>query len=151
RKARLFACAACRRMWDALEFPGSRKAIEASELYADRLIKQAKLSAACGAAQKAWLKECNRPDSAERRNKNPTIADAAIVAAQAAHAVSASALLIVARKRLTNELPEESARSAMHYASLVNGEAAAGIEGVVLSDLVRDIFGNPFRSAVIDP
>lgn len=43
RKLRLLACACCRLLWPLLKDAGSRRAVEASEQYADGTIKQAAL------------------------------------------------------------------------------------------------------------
>src|SRR5436305_13146604 len=45
RKFRLFACACCRRVWEALS-PGQRRAVELAERYADRGIRLTELKAA---------------------------------------------------------------------------------------------------------
>ena len=46
RKHRLFACACCRRLWDLLSDPRSRRAVEVSEAYADRMCTKEDLVAA---------------------------------------------------------------------------------------------------------
>src|SRR5438093_13031721 len=95
RKLRLFACACCRRIWHVLNDERSRKAIEASERFADRLITPGQLMAACGAAQKVALKVLN-----------PGSSDAALVeAVQAAHEVAKSAQTIPTRAHLMTYIP----------------------------------------------
>src|SRR5262249_27247917 len=54
RKLRLFACACCRRIWDSITDPRSRRAVEASEAFADQLITVKQLEAAAVEASLAW-------------------------------------------------------------------------------------------------
>ncbi len=46
RKARLFGCACCRRVWHQMHNPRSRRAVEYAEQYADGSIEKQELSAA---------------------------------------------------------------------------------------------------------
>ena len=51
RKLRLFACHCCRRIWELLPDERGRRAVEMSELYAERRATKGQLSAAQAAAQ----------------------------------------------------------------------------------------------------
>jgi hypothetical protein len=109
RKLRLFACAACRRIWHVIADERSRAAVEVSERYADGLADQAELMAA---AARATL-----------------VADAA----EEAKPFGWNAARTAALAATTVEVAAERA-------------ACAAADG----DLVRCIFGNPFRPVSLD-
>ena len=139
RKLRLFACACCRRIWDVFTDERSRKAVEASERFADRLITQKQLRAACGAAQKVALKVLNTGGS-----------DAALVfAVQAAHEVAKSAQTIPSRAELMTWLPGGIVNRVICCAEAL--KIPRSDERKQLTVLLRDVIGNPFRPATISP
>jgi hypothetical protein len=133
RKLRLFACACCRRAWDLLINEQTRKAVEASERYADRLITTRQLAAARGAAQRAARKVQNagRP--------YPDL----LWAHEAAHLVATSCLKIPKRAALMAWLPGEVARHVI--GSAVTRPVPRLDERKQLAALLRDVIGNPFR------
>jgi hypothetical protein len=51
RKLRLFACAACRRIWRVMQYEASHKAVEVSERFADGQAKRHELLRVVGAAE----------------------------------------------------------------------------------------------------
>jgi hypothetical protein len=130
RKMRLFACACCRRLGPLLSIPRSRRAVEVAERYADR---QASAVALVGAALSTLFHRPHTPD----------------------HIPGAAASLVA----FTRALPERHATGcAWHAAEAVAdaspdaSESMRRAERAAQAALVRDIFGNPFRTPPgIDP
>jgi hypothetical protein len=130
RKLRLFACACCRGLWHLLPDEASRAAVEAAERYADGHGGEADLRAARrgakAAAELAWV-----------------LWDEGVPQAEAA-AVAATA-----------EAAEAAARAAEYAAAAAQAEAqeVAAWKGQQRrqSDLLRDLFGNPFRPVTFRP
>src|SRR4051812_44993394 len=72
RKFRLMAAVLCRNLWDLLDDPRSRAAIEAAERYADGLIDDAALARA---KTEGWWAHCRgdgpRAEAAARSGRRP--------------------------------------------------------------------------------
>jgi hypothetical protein len=129
RKSRLFACACCRRIWNQLSDPALSTAVEVSERFADQDVGLPQLQAAARKAHR--VEEVRR-----RAARNGT--ESELCGYSAAAAASAVALKGI-------ELVLGAARSAW------NVMLVTGLEHRVQADLVRDIFGNPFRPVAFAP
>jgi hypothetical protein len=150
RKHRLFACASCRRVWERLPDARSREALDVVERFADGRASPEEIEAARHAADAAQQEAAlaRRYDHAE-------------------HAVWAATLLERSRFHGWG-----SPFSVAGQARLGAGDAAclnreAGVpnrkqrrgravsamkrEAVAQSEVLRDILGNPFRPAAVDP
>jgi hypothetical protein len=79
RKARLYAVAACRRVWELLKDPRSREAVEAAEAWADRAVTWPEVGVKRRAAD-AYFKEVYLREGDEWRQQ-ATLAWAARLAA----------------------------------------------------------------------
>jgi hypothetical protein len=135
RKLRLFACVCCRRIWNLLHDKRSRKAVECSEQFADGQIDKEQLSAARKEAEDAWWRRAFRhrgslPDKGRRVQ----------------YASEAVKFVASATGRAT-ELFEKMrlAASASLGAELLEQGASSSQPKLQRCDLLRELFGNPFR------
>lgn len=135
RKLRLFACACCRRLWRLLS-PAARQAVEAAELYADRLIKDVQRQQAHRKLLEVMGEEHLHASraaagaSARSRDRGSLF----WVIHHTANAVS-----IAARSDAESSATYEAMRDAH------DAEQAAHLA------LVREVFGNPFRLPTFAP
>jgi hypothetical protein len=136
RKLRLYGCACCRAVWDQLTDPRSRAAVEGSEAYADGQASRADLiqagrraAAAATAAHRASLRE--RSAAAQNRYR----------AANAASAVAGV------------QKPEQAGGDAALARAETDGTGVWDTEAQYARqcDLLRDLFGNPFRPVPVEP
>jgi hypothetical protein len=121
RKLRLFACACCRRVRHLLPDRRSRKALEASERFADGLITAEKLQFVRGDAR--WA------------------ANVATRKAEDSEGV----------KWIVAHLTEPDAQRVLFAIWPAASSAGRETEQPVQCDLFRDIIGNPFRPITFDP
>ena len=130
RKLRLLACGCCRLIWPHLQDPRLRNAVEMAERFADGQAKAAELQAAGTAA---------------------TIFEGGMVLSE--HDPRAQANTAVALAVSTTATKPYSAAFGMTVFPL----PLAGYRGsekeanALLCDLLRDIFGNPFRPVTFSP
>jgi hypothetical protein len=132
RKWRLFAVACCRRVWDGLTDPRSRRAVEAAERHADGLATDDELAQAWRAAWDASL-EIPEPQDPARR-----------AAAEAARACAWP----------VEEMTADEAFKAAWFAAFTTTGLPArtmGAERSAQCALLRDLLGNPFRPVAVDP
>jgi hypothetical protein len=129
RKPRLFTAACCRRVWGLLTTSTSRRAVEAAEGYADGTVTEGELAAAAQAA-----------GAAARPGSSRASAWDAYLGLRPAGCLALAARAVAATDRLL--MPAWAAR-------LIRG-ADRG-ERSAQADLVRCIFGNPFRPLTVAP
>jgi hypothetical protein len=135
RKRRLFACACCRRVWQFITDRRSREAVELAEEFADHLISGDQLAEAHDLARSA-SSEANAysrqfPTAERKAPWKLEKGAAAAVHASAPHG--------------TVDAAEDAVYAS--YEDLDQKRAEIGMQ----CDLIRDIFGNPFRPSTIDP
>jgi hypothetical protein len=137
RKFRLFACACCRRIWEALT-PNARRAVEQAERYADRAIRLEQLKAArpdfrdeAGAPH--WASVWAARAAAAPRNM------AGAAAAAASHCRSLSAAAACPREAYPDF---QTWNGALHQVVVA--------EGGRQRDLLCEVFGNPFRPPTVE-
>lgn len=125
RKLRLFACACCERVRNLITRTGN-KAVRAAEQFADGLIDQRQL-------RDAWV-AVGRVKSEARTF--------ACFAAQGASCSPEYGTLSAAGYAM---------RAVVAHAHPADSDRVRQAEQVIQTFLLRDVFGNPFRSVSIDP
>jgi hypothetical protein len=136
RKLRLFACTCCRRIWKFLA-DEPRGWVEIAEQYADGMVKQQELNKAEAVAKSA----VGRSDGLAA---NTDAFSAAIAALDSMDSTSAD----VASTLAANAVAHERTRG---QETIAGWDDAWKDERVVHTQLLRDIFGNPFRPPGTDP
>lgn len=128
RKLRLVAVACCRRIWRLFPDERSRQAVEVAERFADGLADTRGLKAASDIAGAAHR------EAFERKGK---------VGSSAKWAAQFSA----------SEQPFFAATRSANFAFVAAGDPVVevGPEKATQAELIRDIFGNPFRPVAVEP
>lgn len=126
RKWRLFACGCCRRVWSLLLDPKMRECVEIAEDYADDLASEQALAETC---RRAWHTWSNWP----RIDR---------VGFQAVSAAAWVTKPVVALEAATNVLQ-----------CSLNAECRLEPDEAMRDrcDLIREVFGNPFRPPPVLP
>lgn len=121
RKLRLFAAASCRQSVEGMKEESNRRVVEAAEQFADAQVSQEELAAARKAAT-SWISH--------------------VAATHAIHAAS----------RIVQFQSEEAGIAAAQAAGLSHfGSRDYSAVHDAHANLLREIFGNPFRSISLDP
>jgi hypothetical protein len=160
RKARLVAGAACRRIWGLIEHPTLRAAVEAAEHFADGRMGEEGLAEVFDESARTWV-----PRLVHVREQTASAEEAALVTA-----ASARSWASMMRGRWS---PWEMLERALRAAGLAAGGGAmisGGVESPMQGglyrirdpdrlrvedraqcDLLREVFGNPFRPVALPP
>src|SRR5262249_51123316 len=153
RKLRLFACACCRRIWDLLDQEPLRRAIELSEQFTEGQRGKAELRSALEAATAAALATIGRW-------YGPRFQEIEAATVSRWHPAVATAIAVIGATstRRFSWVAGYAAHLAERHA---RGEFRVGVgsdhavshcfaESESQADLLRCIFGNPFRPAAFD-
>ena len=145
RKARLFACACCRRIWSLLPAPESRRAVEVSEKLADGRARDGSRAKAHDAATQV-----------ARRVRAYAEASAEAVSGRLLRSYRKTAAVMEWASRTAYYAHEAAYTGAYHAAGTADraafdsGNRTKDAERAAQAALVRDIFSNPYRPVVLD-
>jgi hypothetical protein len=135
RHLRLVAVACCRRIWQMTTDESSRYAVELAERSVDEPISEEELDAASGGAEEAF-----EDSLTDDQGNNVGEDDPGPAAAEAASYASSPGLLLL----------DPHLAVVVGNTSMVSPHGPTQ-ESAVQANLIRDIIGNPFRPASIDP
>lgn len=146
RKLRLFACACCRRVWHFISDQRSRSAVLVAEQFADGLVDDVALETAWTEAKLGYKAFKGKgPGPFLQPSHFATAACVGVVSKNVGPAAvdsgygAASAVQMRARSDAHRETPADG--QAVHLRDLFAWES----ERKAQADLLRDIFGNPYR------
>jgi hypothetical protein len=140
RKLRLFGCGWLRCIWHAIDDARSREAVELAEMFADGIVNEAALQA-FEAADWGARSEGSSAARAAEVLLSPDARDVAIVTADPSETVYDPDFNVILHDHVRTEYTTRSKAEQKEWDS---GRAAQ-------ADLLRDIFGNPFRPVSFAP
>jgi hypothetical protein len=132
RKARLFACGCCQKIWNHITDPVLRNAVDVTERFADRAATTSQLRMARRKVDQV-VSNLRASWASSRRTSSPE---------QHSNFITYEAAIVVS---LTTQL-NITLEAVASYTSNILTHTAGDPAG-----LVRDIFGNPFRPVTFDP
>ena len=135
RRLRLLAVACCRRVWHVLTGPACRQAVDMAEKSVDEPVPEELLDQLSGAAEEEFEDAITDTDDTEMED-NPGVTYRRYAAACAAASCASN----------TPEVRDEDIRVVVNATS----DAADTTEQTHQAELLRDVFGNPFRSTALD-
>jgi hypothetical protein len=148
RRLRLYACACCRRVWHLLAEEG-RAAVEVAERFADDRANLAELRQANAAARQAHaeLRQGRQAKGLEALPADPAKASALREARRAAM----SAAYHASGRSITSQGGRAAVSTRLAEGRAAEDLRAATAHGLFQCELLRDLFGNPFRPVQADP
>jgi hypothetical protein len=155
RKLRLFAVACGRRVWHLLREKRSRKAVKLAERFADGEVDRSEMAAAHRAVH--YSLKTNRPDEewavshAQAAAREAAADDAGHAAIHAAQYGQAAAARLACAGAEDDPGVRRGRSPDARWRDTVTGSTAEQAERATQADLLRDIFGDPFKPATCDP
>ena len=143
RKLRLFGCACCRLVWNALEHPASRVAVESAEKFADGLVAAPELHQACETATAVVRSYGEQVPRKGEPGRDDYAREAPL---RAASSVARFDDGWAYRTHIDDILDLVSAATEFQPFGLVLDDVDS-----TLCAMLRDVFGNPFHPVTFAP
>jgi hypothetical protein len=148
RRARLFACACCRRLWDLLQTDPARQIVELAEAYADGAVSAAELQTANDSALFGDIDDRYRGLAEPRLSIR---AMDAILAVRRLVSPTFDTPTAVTVAIFTSKDPASDYFLPLDWAGMAAGVPPSDVERTEQVKILRDIFGNPFRPVSFNP